>query len=174
MTNHIQTDAGHQLVRCFEEMLPHLIKDEGFYPLPMLVRTPRGTEFVEVSMPDHKACEVFAKAVRHPEVEAAILGIDRYGDPEEMRTEMRDVLTCTLYEKGSPFESQVRMREQFRFGIIEYHVKPRAIRAINWANRFWIQEMRSELFRFVPDVILGESGQVMLGPDMQRAGERLH
>jgi hypothetical protein len=167
--NFIHTDAGRHLVRQFEETIPYLIKEGAIWPLPMMLLTDsKGVEFVHCDMPDHKAMDVFANAVKHPGVQAAILGIDRFGDPEMMQTEMHDVLSCVVYEKGSPLLASIRVREQFRFGIIEYHDQPRAVRKMNWSNRFWINEMRSELYRVVPDVILGQEGSVMFGPDMQR------
>lgn len=166
--NYIHTQAGRKLIQEFEEALPHMIDERGIYPLPMMVLTARGIDVVKLELEDHQACDTFAKAVKHPEVEAAILGIDRYGDPAEMKTELHDVLTCTLYEKDNPLVAQIRVRDQFRFGIIEYKDSPRAVRKINWSNRFWIQEMKSELFRYVPDVILGQEGSVLMGPDMHR------
>lgn len=153
--NQITSDSGHQLIREFEAVVPHLIKPEGIYPLPMMVLTGRGIDVVEMKVSDRKAYEIFCKASASSEVLAAVFGRDCNGFPEQ-KVELDNVLACVLYEHPNSKLEIVRARDCFRYGIIEYHDKPRVVRRMNWQNQFWIDTCRSELSHYVPPCLWGD------------------
>lgn len=151
------TDSGRKLLREFEREVAVRITNMGIWPLPMFVATGR-TEVVDLKCSDPKAYEVFCRACSHPDVTAAVFGLDRHSsDPS---TEFKDVLTCILYEKSQNHVLHLltRVRNQFRFGIITYHHKPRAVRPIDWTNNFWNAQMQLELYSYIPDVVITEEG----------------
>ena len=171
--NHPITDAGRAVVQRIEEYVKAKITPKGIWPAPMFVLTSRGTELVEMNLPDNKILEVFSRGIQHSEVQAAIVGLDRAVDlnsreGRQSGQELEDVLVCTLFERAGALTDQVRTRDQFRFGIIEYKFRPRVIRDIKWENRFWINQGQNELYQFVPDTILGADGTLIMGPSMRK------
>jgi len=166
------TDAGRMVIREFEAFTKSLIGTTGIWPLPLVVLTARGIDVRKMRVDDSKAYEIFLKACNHPEVQAAAFGLDRFEPEEEQQRqnhEFQDVLTCVLYERSSFISlEQIRIRDRFKFGAMYYHIQPRKVLPIDWTNRFWTNELQRELYQYVPDIVLGENGQVAMGPEMKR------
>ncbi len=163
--NEPTTDAGHKVIQQLEMDLSPQVKAKGIYPYPMVVYTARGFDLVSTRGTVSEVYDYFCKACSHPEVKAAVFGIDRTS-PEEMKTELKDVLSIVLYEKP-PFAlyETVRARECFKFGIIEYKHKPRVLRKINWEHTKWNNQIRTELYSFIPDCWFGDQQYIERVPN---------
>lgn len=159
--NNFQTEAGRILAPYFEKRVESQITSKGIYPFPMCVLTARGIDVVKVKGIDVKAYEAFFRACSHPEVQAAMFGLDRHVTPEQ-QMELGSVLTCMLYERTNSAIALVQARDCFRFGIIPYQHRPRVVKPIRWDHPYWMQQMQKEMEAFIPNVIIGMKGQIHL------------
>lgn len=161
--NTIDTMAGKRAVQEFQSLLPHVISSKGFWPLPMIAVVNGNSQNVALRCSDEKALESFLTACQHPDTVAAIMGFDGNSDPEEMGTEMTDVLGVVLYEAANRVFTNIadiRPRSRFRYGIIEYCFKPRVIRRINWENHRWNRQLECVIHSRVPDTTY--SGEILM------------
>lgn len=153
--NRIQTEAGKIVSDYLEKRVDSLITSKGVYPYPMLVLTARGIDVAKLKGIDVKCYEAFFRGCAHPEVQAAIFGLDRHVTPEQ-QIETDSVLTCILYERTSAAIALVQARDCFRFGIIPYQHHPRKVKPLDWNHAFWVQQMRREMEGYIPNVIVGK------------------
>ena len=166
------TDTTNKLIESFESLIKASISVTGIWPLPLVVATPQGFKYRQLKVEDKVALSTFFRVCGHPDVSAAMVGLDRFDpEPEKHRTEFKDILTCVLFEHAevSPLSiAPVRLRECFRYGIIEYHYHPRAQRPMEWTNKFWNDLMKYEVSAFIPDLVIGEDNRISMGSNMKR------
>lgn len=161
--NQPETKAGEEIVRQFQLYLKECIGQHGFFPLPMMVLSGDGKlDPVELNMSDRGAMNTFCRAASHENTKATIVGIDRKISEDQahrQRLETTDFLTVCLYERASvAIVQSIRVRDMFKFGVVEYNFQPRLIRPVRWDNLYWIDSMKSQLNMYIPDVILGSAG----------------
>lgn len=145
------------VVESFESYIPNLIDNKGIHPAPMVVLLDEDRwELQALDLDFDQILQHFCTRIIDSEVAAAIVGIDRTTRPGQ-GTEFADVLTCILYERADSSILEVRVRDQFRYGVINYQHKPRIVRPIDWDNSFWNEQLRRELFQFIPSLVIGSS-----------------
>jgi hypothetical protein len=150
--NQPTTESGRMAVKLLEQILPKILKDRGVWPLPIVVVTAdQGALCKGLELRDRQAYDVFIRTCKRSEVHAVLLGIDRFGDGAVQHTSLPSLLTCTLYEKPVtnlllPSSTMLRL-EQFKYAIVEYEAPTRKIKATNWHNAYWKEQLADEIWQ---------------------------
>lgn len=142
-----------KLVEHFEKYIASVIDKKGIWPHAMVVEKADGTMSMHALdlNPDQCWMHFINATTLDKAVSAAIMGLDRTTRPGQ-GTEFADVLTCVLYEPSPALE--YRVRDQFRFGVINYQHEPRIVRPMDWNNEFWNRQLRAELSSFLPPLVI--------------------
>lgn len=127
--------------------------DNGIYPHQMVMGKSDGHDIAALALNPEQAMKAFIlQCIKDSTYHTVIMGLDRYTLPEQ-GNEFDSVVTVFIFERDmtSPV---FNVRDQFKFGVINYRVDPRTIRALDYENAYWNKRMAEELFAFLPSLRL--------------------
>lgn len=154
----------------FMRLVESSIDEKGIYPPHMIMMRSDGTfDLAALAIEPMQGMQMFAaktlmtlpmdvSKIEKPNIKAGseyqsvIYGLDRYTRADQ-GTEFASVLTCWLFERDDT-SPVLNIRDQYRFGVINYQHEPRIVRPMDFNNEFWNAHLREELFQFVPAITI--------------------